>query len=249
MSSKQDYVYGIHAVKAVVDSEPERIIEVYILKGREDAKFNALVSEITDLGLRVNTVSRKALDDKVFGGVHQGIVAKIKSSKILTDHELLDYLDKKETPFLLILDNVTDPHNLGACLRIADGAGVDAIICPRDKSAALTGVAKKVACGAAESVPVFYVTNLARTMKELKDRDIRIIGTAGETEKVIYDVELLGPLAIVMGSEDLGMRRITRENCDELVKIPMLGQVPSLNVSVATGICVFEALRQRLNRK
>ena len=249
MSSKQDYVYGIHAVKATIETEPERIIEVFVLKGREDQKFQGLVDELLELGIRVNQVSRKALDEKVFGGVHQGVVAKVKSQKQLGDAELSDLLDKTQVPFLLILDNVTDPHNLGACLRNADGAGVNAIITPRDKSAALTGSAKKVACGAAESVPVFYVTNLARTMKELKDRDIKIVGTAGETEQSIFGTELIGPLAIVMGSEDVGMRRLTRENCDEIVKLPMLGKVTSLNVSVATGICLYEALRQRMEKK
>lgn len=246
MSAKNDYVYGIHSIRSAIEVEPERVIEVYVLKGREDSKFNALVKEIMELGIRVNEVSRKALDEKVFGGVHQGIVAKLKSAKVKGDNELNEFLDTIKEPFLLILDNVTDPHNLGACLRSADGAGVNAVIMPRDKSAALTAVAKKVACGAGETVPVFYVTNLARAMKELKDRDIRIIGTAGETEKNIYDTDLSGPLAMVMGAEDVGMRRLTRENCDELVKIPMLGKVSSLNVSVATGVCLFEALRQRL---
>ncbi len=246
MSAKNDYVYGIHSIRSAIEVEPERVIEVYVLKGREDSKFNALVKEIMELGIRVNEVSRKALDEKVFGGVHQGIVAKLKSGKVKGDNELNEFLDTIKEPFLLILDNVTDPHNLGACLRSADGAGVNAVIMPRDKSAALTAVAKKVACGAGETVPVFYVTNLARAMKELKDRDIRIIGTAGETEKNIYDTDLSGPLAMVMGAEDVGMRRLTRENCDELVKIPMLGKVSSLNVSVATGVCLFEALRQRL---
>lgn len=246
MSAKNDYVYGIHSIRSAIEVEPERVIEVYVLKGREDSKFNALVKEIMELGIRVNEVSRKALDEKVFGGVHQGIVAKLKSAKVKGDNELNEFLDTIKEPFLLILDNVTDPHNFGACLRSADGAGVNAVIMPRDKSAALTAVAKKVACGAGETVPVFYVTNLARAMKELKDRNIRIIGTAGETEKNIYDTDLSGPLAMVMGAEDVGMRRLTRENCDELVKIPMLGKVSSLNVSVATGVCLFEALRQRL---
>lgn len=246
MSAKNDYVYGIHSIRSAIEVEPERVIEVYVLKGREDSKFNVLVKEIMELGIRVNEVSRKALDEKIFGGVHQGIVAKLKSAKVKGDNELNEFLDTIKEPFLLILDNVTDPHNLGACLRSADGAGVNAVIMPRDKSAALTAVAKKVACGAGETVPVFYVTNLARAMKELKDRDIRIIGTAGETEKNIYDTDLSGPLAMVMGAEDVGMRRLTRENCDELVKIPMLGKVSSLNVSVATGVCLFEALRQRL---
>lgn len=246
MSSKNEYVYGVHAVSALIENEPERIIEVYVLKGRDDARLHAVVTALNTLGITVNQVNRKTLDDKVFGGVHQGVVARVKSAKMLGDYELNEFLDKTETPFLLILDNVTDVHNLGACLRSCDGAGVNALITSKDKSASLTAVAKKVACGAAESVPVFYVTNLARTMKELQDRFIRIIGTAGETDKVIYDADLTGPLALVMGAEDTGMRRLTRENCDELVKLPMLGKVTSLNVSVATGVCLYEALRQRM---
>lgn len=246
MSSKNEYVYGVHAVSALIENEPERIIEVYVLKGRDDARLHAVVTALNTLGITVNQVNRKTLDDKVFGGVHQGVVARVKSAKMLGDYELNEFLDKTETPFLLILDNVTDVHNLGACLRSCDGAGVNALITSKDKSASLTAAAKKVACGAAESVPVFYVTNLARTMKELQDRFIRIIGTAGETDKVIYDADLTGPLAIVMGAEDTGMRRLTRENCDELVKLPMLGKVTSLNVSVATGVCLYEALRQRM---
>ncbi len=246
MSSKNEYVYGVHAVSALIETEPERIIEVYVLKGRDDARLHAVVSALNSLGITVNQVNRKTLDDKVFGGVHQGVVARVKSAKVLGDYELNEFLDKVENPFLLILDNVTDVHNLGACLRSCDGAGVNALITSKDKSASLTAAAKKVACGAAESVPVFYVTNLARTMKELQERFIRIIGTAGETDKVIYNVDLTGPLALVMGAEDTGMRRLTRENCDQLVKLPMLGKVTSLNVSVATGVCLYEALRQRM---
>ena len=246
MSSKNEYVYGVHAVSALIETEPERIIEVYVLKERDDARLHAVVSALNSLGITVNQVNRKTLDDKVFGGVHQGVVARVKSAKVLGDYELNEFLDKVENPFLLILDNVTDVHNLGACLRSCDGAGVNALITSKDKSASLTAAAKKVACGAAESVPVFYVTNLARTMKELQERFIRIIGTAGETDKVIYDVDLTGPLALVMGAEDTGMRRLTRENCDQLVKLPMLGKVTSLNVSVATGVCLYEALRQRM---
>ncbi len=246
MSSKNEYVYGVHAVSALIETEPERIIEVYVLKGRDDARLHAVVSALNSLGITVNQVNRKTLDDKVFGGVHQGVVARVKSAKVLGDYDLNEFLDTVENPFLLLLDNVTDVHNLGACLRSCDGAGVNALITSKDKSASLTAAAKKVACGAAESVPVFYVTNLARTMKELQERFIRIIGTAGETDKVIYDVDLTGPLALVMGAEDTGMRRLTRENCDQLVKLPMLGKVTSLNVSVATGVCLYEALRQRM---
>ena len=234
MSSKQEYVYGIHAVKALLETEPERIIEGYALRGRNDARLQEIIAAFERYDLTVTEVTRKALDEKVFGGTHQGIVVRVKPLKERGDNELKDFLDGVASPFLLILDNVTDPHNLGACLRNCDGAGVDAVI------------AKKVASGAAETVPVFYVTNLARTMRELKERNIFIVGTAGETDKVLYEADLTGPLAVVMGAEDTGMRRLTRENCDALVKIPMYGKVTSLNVSVATGVVLFEAVRQRL---
>ena len=245
--SKQEYVYGIHAVKALLEEEPERIIEGYALRGRDDARLQEIIAAFRKLDLRVTEVTRKALDEKVFGGTHQGIVVRVKSLKERGDNALWDFLDGLgEKPFLLMLDNVTDTHNLGACLRNCDGAGVDAVIVPKDNSAPLSPAAKKVASGAAETIPVFYVTNLARTMRELKDRNIYIVGTAGETDKMLYDADLKGALAVVMGAEDTGMRRLTRENCHELVKIPMYGKVTSLNVSVATGVVLYEAVRQRL---
>lgn len=249
MSAKQDFIYGIHAVKSALETEPERFLEVFVLKGRDDKRLSEIVEELRDMGIAVNFCARKSLDEKVFGGVHQGIVARVKSAKELGDNELWELLEQKPEPFLLILDNVTDPHNLGACLRNCDAAGVNAVITAKDHSAALTGTAHKVACGAGSTVPVFYVTNLARVMRELADRGVRLVGTAGETDKLVYDCDLTGALGIVMGAEDTGMRRLTRECCDELVKIPMYGTVTSLNVSVATGVCLYEAVRQRLAKK
>ncbi len=249
MSNKPDYVYGIHAVRALLETEPDRIIEGYVLRGRDDEKLREIISAFKRYDLTISEVTRKALDEKVFGGTHQGIVVRVKSMKEHGEHELLNYLDEHKNPFLLILDNVTDPHNLGACLRNCDGAGVDAVIVPKDNSAPLSGVVRKVACGAAETIPVFYVTNLARIMRELRDRNIWIVGTAGETDKMLYDTDMTGSLAVVMGAEETGMRRLTRENCDVLVKIPMYGKVTSLNVSVATGIVLYEAVRQRLLKK
>jgi 23S rRNA (guanosine2251-2'-O)-methyltransferase len=246
--SKQDYVYGTHAVVSLIENEPERIIELYALKGKEDSKYLSIINTVKQYGISVVFVNRKTLDDKVFGGVPQGLVAKVKSAKELGSNELSEFLSTKNEFFFLILDNVTDPHNLGACLRNCDGAGVDAIICAKDKSAPLSSTAKKVACGAAEHVPVFYVTNLARTLDELHDNNVHIVGTAGETEKLVYDVDLKGSLAIVMGAEETGMRRLTREKCDEIVKLPMYGTCTSLNVSVATGICLYEVVRQRLGK-
>jgi len=161
------------------------------------------------------------------------------------EKDLDEIIAREETPFLLVLDGITDPHNLGACLRSADAAGVHAIIVPKDKSAKLNGTARKVACGAAETVPLVQVTNLARTLREIKDAGVWVVGTAGETDTELFDANLTGPMAVVMGAEGDGMRRLTREHCDLLVKIPMAGSVSSLNVSVATGICLFEVLRQR----
>jgi 23S rRNA (guanosine2251-2'-O)-methyltransferase len=190
-------------------------------------------------------MQRKALDDKAKGEQHQGIIARVKEGKKYNEKDLDQIIANSDTPFLLVLDGVTDPHNLGACLRNADAAGVDAIIVPKDKSAKLNGTARKVACGAAETVPLVQVTNLARTLRDIKEMGVWVVGTAGETDVEVFDAKLTGPMAIVMGAEGSGMRRLTREHCDELVKIPMVGTVSSLNVSVATGICLFEVLRQR----
>jgi 23S rRNA (guanosine2251-2'-O)-methyltransferase len=190
-------------------------------------------------------MQRKALDDKAKGEQHQGIIARVKEGKKYNEKDLDQIIASSDTPFLLVLDGVTDPHNLGACLRNADAAGVDAIIVPKDKSAKLNGTARKVACGAAETVPLVQVTNLARTLRDIKEMGVWVVGTAGETDIEVFDAKLTGPMAIVMGAEGSGMRRLTREHCDELVKIPMVGTVSSLNVSVATGICLFEVLRQR----
>ncbi|WGE45829.1 23S rRNA (guanosine(2251)-2'-O)-methyltransferase RlmB [Actinobacillus equuli] len=242
-----EQIYGIHAVKAFLDNAPERLIEVLVLKGREDKRLNPLLNELQRLGISIQQVNRQTLDNKAQGEVHQGIIAKVVPQKELNEHDLDAILAQKQIPFLLILDGVTDPHNLGACLRTADAAGVDAVIVPKDKSAQLTSTARKVACGAAETVPLIRVTNLARTMRELqKQHNIWIVGTAGEATSGIYQAKLTGAIALVMGAEGDGMRRLTREHCDQLISIPMAGSVSSLNVSVATGVCLFEIVRQKL---
>ncbi|OOR98243.1 23S rRNA (guanosine(2251)-2'-O)-methyltransferase RlmB [Haemophilus paracuniculus] len=241
-----EQIYGIHAVKSFLERSPERLIEVFVLKGREDKRLNPLLNELQRLGIAIQQVNRQTLDNKSQGEVHQGIIARILPQKELNEQDLDAILAEKQNPFLLILDGVTDPHNLGACLRTADAAGVDAVIVPKDKSAQLTSTARKVACGAAESVPLIRVTNLARTMRELQERNIWIIGTAGEATESIYQTKLTGSIALVMGAEGDGMRRLTREHCDQLVSIPMAGSVSSLNVSVATGVCLFEIVRQQL---
>ncbi|MCO7263361.1 23S rRNA (guanosine(2251)-2'-O)-methyltransferase RlmB [Dickeya zeae] len=240
-----EIIYGIHAVKALLEQDPQRFLEVFTLKGREDRRLQPLIAELEASGIAVQVASRQWLDDKVEGAVHQGIIARVKEGRQYQENDLPGLLALHAAPFLLVLDGVTDPHNLGACLRSADAAGVHAVIVPRDRSAQLNATAKKVACGAAETVPLIRVTNLARTLRFLQEQNIWIVGTAGEADHTLYQSKLTGPLALVMGAEGEGMRRLTREHCDELISIPMAGSVSSLNVSVATGICLFEAVRQR----
>ncbi len=239
-------IYGIHAVQALLERAPERFQQVFILKGREDKRLMPLIHALEAQGVAIQVASRQWLDEKADGAVHQGIIALVKPGRQYQENDLPDLVAAQECPFLLILDGVTDPHNLGACLRSADAAGVHAVIVPRDRSAQLNATAKKVACGAAETVPLIRVTNLARTMRLLQEEhNVWLVGTAGEADHTLFQSKLNGPLALVMGAEGEGMRRLTREHCDELISIPMAGSVSSLNVSVATGICLFEAVRQR----
>ncbi|PKH23124.1 23S rRNA (guanosine(2251)-2'-O)-methyltransferase RlmB [Enterobacterales bacterium CwR94] len=240
-----EIIFGIHAVQALVESAPQRFQQVWILKGRDDRRLQPVIAALEAQGVVVQLANRQWLDEKTEGAVHQGIVAMVKPGRQYQENDLPDLLASLDQPFLLILDGVTDPHNLGACLRSADAAGVDAVIVPRDRSAQLNATAKKVACGAAESVPLIRVTNLARTMRQLQEANVWLVGTAGEADHTLYQSKMTGPMALVMGAEGEGMRRLTREHCDELISIPMAGSVSSLNVSVATGICLFEAVRQR----
>jgi len=240
-----EIVFGIHAVQALLDRDPQRFQEVFIQKGRDDRRLQTLVKALEAQGIMIQVANRQILDSKSDGAVHQGIIARIRPGRQYQEGDLPDLLESLENPFFLILDGVTDPHNLGACLRSADAAGVHAVIVPKDRSAALNATAKKVACGAAENVPLIRVTNLARTMRQLQDSNVWIVGTAGEATHDLYQSKMTGSMALVMGAEGEGMRRLTREHCDELISIPMAGSVSSLNVSVATGICLFEAVRQR----
>ncbi|MGD1452137.1 23S rRNA (guanosine(2251)-2'-O)-methyltransferase RlmB [Vibrio harveyi] len=244
-----EFIYGIHAVKAVLEREPERFIEAFVLKGRQDDRLMPILNDLQVCGVSIQQMTRKTLDDKARGANHQGIIARVKPAKQLNENDIDGILAQHESPLLLVLDGVTDPHNLGACLRNADAAGVAAIIVPKDRSAPMNATVNKVACGAAEVVPLIRVTNLARTMRTLQEQGIWFVGTAGEATHDIYQAKLTGPLAIVMGAEGDGMRRLTRETCDDLIKIPMAGSVSSLNVSVASGICLFEAVRQRIVAK
>jgi 23S rRNA (guanosine2251-2'-O)-methyltransferase len=240
-----EIIYGIHAVKALLEREPQRFIEAFILKDRADKRLMPLITELEQLGVSVQVTNRQWLDGKAENGVHQGIVARIREGRQYQENDLPDLIESLSSPFLLVLDGVTDPHNLGACLRSAEAAGVHAVIVLKDRSAQLNAIAKKVASGAAETVPLIRVTNLARTLRYLQENHVWIVGTAGEADHTLYQTKFSGAIAIVMGAEGEGMRRLTREHCDELVSIPMAGSVSSLNVSVATGVCLFEVVRQR----
>ncbi|RKF15801.1 23S rRNA (guanosine(2251)-2'-O)-methyltransferase RlmB [Alginatibacterium sediminis] len=240
-----EIIFGIHALTAFMERYPERVIEAFALKGRQDDRLLPLLNQMQKMGVAVQFAPRKTLDDKADSSQHQGIVARVKPVPPLNEAGLTKLIETTTNPLFLVLDGVTDPHNLGACLRNADAAGVTAVIVPKDKSASLNPTVRKVACGAAENMPLVAVTNLARSLREMQKLGVWIVGTAGEAEQMIYDCKMQGPLAIVMGAEDKGMRRLTRETCDELIKLPMMGSVSSLNVSVAAGVCLFEAVRQR----
>ena len=242
---KNDLVFGIHAVTTLLSRDPSRVRKLFVVKGRDDERMQQIIHLASAYGVSIEAINKQRLDDRV-DGVHQGVAAEVKPAPQLGDKELGDFLQSLPQPaLLLILDGVTDPHNLGACLRTADAAGVSAVIAPRDKSAPLNATASKVACGAAEALPYFQVTNLARTLDALQQAGIWVVGTAGEAEESIYQADLSGPIALVMGAEGKGMRRLTRDHCDRLVNIPMAGEVSSLNVSVATGVALFEIVRQR----
>jgi 23S rRNA (guanosine2251-2'-O)-methyltransferase len=236
-------IYGFHAVTAKLRHDPESVKEILFDAARQDARVRDLLKHAELQNVKVLAVDGKRLDGMATGGRHQGVIARIEGGRKAA--HLDDVLDTLEEPaFLLVLDGITDPRNLGACLRVADAAGVHAVIAPKDRAVGLTDVAAKTACGAAESVPYVMVTNLARTLRELQEREIWVIGTAGEAESDLYAAEWPKATAWVLGAEGEGMRRLTRENCDQLVKIPMHGSVESLNVSVAAGVCLFEARRR-----
>ena len=238
-------IYGVHAVEALLRHHPKRVKQVWLAEGRSDPRVQTLIELANENRVAVGQAERREMDVWV-EGVHQGVVADVSPSQVWGEAMLDELLDRTEgAPLLLVLDGVTDPHNLGACLRSADAAGALAVIVPKDKSATLTPTVRKVACGAAEVIPLVAVTNLARTLEKLQQRGLWVVGTAGEAEVSIYDQDLTGPTILIMGAEGKGMRRLTREHCDYLVKLPMAGSVSSLNVSVATGVCLFEAQRQR----
>ncbi len=242
---KSKMIFGFHAVTARLRHDASTVEEIYVDASRHDRRMGDLLRAAKGSNVRVIPADDQRLDAMVGTRRHQGVVAR--AGELSLARNLAELLDTVQgPPLLLLLDGVTDPHNLGACLRVADGAGAHAVIAPKDRAVGLNATAAKVASGAADTVPYITVTNLARTMRELQERDIWLTGTADDAEQNLYDVDYTGGTAFVMGSEGEGMRRLTRETCDRLVSLPMMGSVESLNVSVASGVCLYEARRQRL---
>ncbi|MGQ0509690.1 MAG: 23S rRNA (guanosine(2251)-2'-O)-methyltransferase RlmB [Betaproteobacteria bacterium] len=236
-------VFGFHAVLASLRADPASVIEIFVDEARNDARAKDLAAAAGKAGVKVMRVSAKRLDGFDGRGRHQGVVARVLPKK--PGHSVDELLETVAKPLLLVLDGVTDPHNLGACLRVANAAGADGVIAPKDRAAGVSATVSKVASGAAEITPYFMVTNLARTLGELKERNIWVVGTDERAQKTLYEADLPESIAWVLGAEGEGMRRLTRETCDLLVRIPMLGAVQSLNVSVAAGVCLFESVRRR----
>ena len=246
--SSPKVLFGFHAVGVRMKTAPKSIIEVYFESTRRDARMRQFLERAKEAGVRLIEADAPRIAKLAGSHGHQGVAARVEEIKdTRTLDELLDDLEEAgvTSPLLLVLDGVTDPHNLGACLRVADGAGAHAVIAPKDHAVGINATVAKVASGAAETVPYFMVTNLARTLKELKARNIWVIGTSDDAPNTVYQVDLKGPVALVLGAEGDGMRQLTRKTCDELIGIPMMGAVSSLNVSVASGVCLYEALRQR----
>jgi 23S rRNA (guanosine2251-2'-O)-methyltransferase len=237
-------LFGFHAVTVRLKTAPASIAEIHIDATRRDARMRQFVQRVQESGAKLVESDAARLAGLAGGERHQGVVARV--SALPARHSLDEVLDDVQgPPLILVLDGVTDPHNLGACLRVADGAGAHAVVAPKDHAVGLNATVAKVASGAAETVPYLMVTNLARSLNELKERDIRVIGTSDDAEATLYDLDLRGPVALVLGAEGAGLRQLTRKTCDDLVRIPMQGAVESLNVSVAAGVCLYEAMRQR----
>jgi len=247
-ASTPKVLFGFHAVGVRLKTAPQSVIEIYYEPTRRDARMRQFIERAKEAGVRLIEADGLRLSKLAGSHGHQGVAARVEA--VVQQRSLDELLDQLEAggvanPLLLVLDGVTDPHNLGACLRVADGAGAHAVIAPKDHAVGINATVAKVASGAAETVPYFMVTNLARTLTELKERNIWVIGTSGDADKTLYQVDLKGPVALVLGAEGPGMRQLTRKTCDELVGIPMQGAVESLNVSVASAVCLYEALRQR----
>ena len=242
--SSPKVLFGFHAVGVRLKTAPRSVIEVYVDASRKDARMRQFLAKAQEANARIIEADGLRLAKLAGSHGHQGVAARVETLPVSNSlDDLLDALN--EPPLILVLDGVTDPHNLGACLRVADGAGAHAVIAPKDHAVGVNATVAKVASGAAETVPYFMVTNLARTLGELKERNIWCLGTSDDAPQTIYQADLKGPVALVLGAEGAGMRQLTRKTCDKLVRIPMAGAVESLNVSVAAAVCLYEAHRQR----
>ncbi|MGL5741128.1 MAG: 23S rRNA (guanosine(2251)-2'-O)-methyltransferase RlmB [Legionella sp.] len=242
----EQFVYGVHAVSALLANPHRTTKKLFVSQGRVDQRVQAIIEKAEHAHISIEKLSMQKMNQRFADFVHQGVVARASSLPDYNESHLLPLLEASKHPALiLILDGVTDPHNLGACLRSADATGVDFVVIPNDKSASITAVVSKVACGAAESVPLVRVTNLVRSMELLKEHGVWIYGACGEATSSLYQTDCTGTIALAMGAEGEGLRRLTREHCDGLFSLPMLGSVESLNVSVATGVSLYEILRQR----
>ena len=245
---KSSRLFGLHSVQAALDYSPKKIHKAWVDSGRQDKRLTQAVNDLLDLGIEPEKVDRKRLDRLADTNNHQGIVIEVEMPGELSESDLKTAVENLASPALfLVLDNVQDPHNLGACLRTADATGVHGVIITKDNATGITPTVCKVASGAAETVPVYQVTNLARTLRWLKGEGLWIMGADGETSQTVYTTDFTIPLALVVGTEGKGLRRLTKEQCDMLVSIPMMGQVESLNLSVATGVLLYEAVRQRIS--
>ncbi len=239
-------VFGIHAVQSILDYSPDKIHQAWIGQNRQDRRLQKLIDTLVEQDIQLEKVDRRTLDKLSDGKNHQGIVVDVEMPRAKTENQLKQRITELSVPaFFLVMDHVQDPHNLGACLRTADAVGVHGVIITKDQAAGITGTVCRVACGAAETVPVYQVTNLVRTLSWMKNQGIWVIGAAGEAEQVLYRADFIGSIALVVGAEEKGLRRLTRENCDVLVKIPMTGKIESLNASVAAAVLMYEAFRQR----
>ncbi|WWO99334.1 MAG: 23S rRNA (guanosine(2251)-2'-O)-methyltransferase RlmB [Candidatus Dasytiphilus stammeri] len=243
----KEIIFGIHAVKAIIESNPQRCQSVYIIKDREfNIRLKNIIYLLQQYNILIKKVSRKWMNSKTGGLVHQGIMAIVNSAPIYSEKDLKIFIKKITRPLILILDSITDPYNLGSCLRSANAAGVDAVIIPKDRSAQLNNpIVKKVACGATENIALFNVTNISRTLRIIQEHQIWIIGTTEHSKHNVYQSNMIGATALIMGSESKGIRNLICKYCNELISIPTRGRISSINVSVATGICLFEAVRQR----
>lgn len=247
MSNLLEYVYGIHVVHRLLQIKPENIIEIFAMTGREDKRVVEILSLAKQQGIVVRRAPNHELDAWTSQGNHQGVVARVLHTPLLTEHDLPNVVQNSSAaPLFLILDGIQDPHNLGACLRTADAAGATGVIVTKDKSASLTPLVRKVASGAAEAIPIIQVVNLVRALKALKTLGVWVMGASLNTSESLYHVDLKGAIAIVLGAEGQGLRRLTEQHCDRLMQIPMVGMAASLNVSVAAGVCLYESVRQRL---